>query len=202
MTTVPEPIDSKLDTQALLSRASRAKKATTSKPAPKPRNTPIPASTTRVTRSMSVAARETEVDEDELDMDSRRMDAAQKPLFTLPCTPADQLINPATPATPPPQAPAQVSPQPATAPSQAQGHIAKEAEVGYARTLNELSTVLEKQPTFADADQRLEAFASLPPDQQQDTLEQWCVQMYKNPDFRVLCRALDATHRAQLALTL
>lgn len=62
--------------------------------------------------------------------------------------------------------------------------------------------MLAEETAFTDADQKLGAFASLAPKQQEETLEQWCIQMYKNPDFRVLCRALEATHRAQLALTL
>lgn len=155
-----------------------------------------------MTRSMSVAARETEVEDGAPATDTYATKSAQKPLSTLLCTPADQLINANTPASLPAQAPKQIFYQHPPSPSQAQSQGAGEAAATHERILNELGRVLGKQPAFADADRKLGGFSSLAINQQRDVLEQFCIQMYKNPDFRVLCRALDASHRAQLALTL
>lgn len=205
-----------IDTQALLSRAASTKRSAATKSRAKARDASIPPSDTRMTRSMSMA-----VGRDENPPEAAAHPSDSRPDRTVnafPCTPAGQLINTNTPTTPAPAAAAgtisprpsmslsqpcspaeQTSPQPRFPPAGAP----QEAAPIRPPIPDDLTSILDTHPLFTDdCNEKLAPFSRLSPARQQHALEQWCVRMYRNPDFRVLCRALNASHRAQLALTL
>jgi hypothetical protein len=67
---------------------------------------------------------------------------------------------------------------------------------------HDLLNTLQNHPLFAEANEKLAAWNSGNPEDREHALEQWCSNMYRNEDFRVLCRVLEGSMTAQLALTL
>jgi hypothetical protein len=179
-----------LDTQTLLERAASTKKAQG-----KPRDSSNIPSSPRKTRSMSIAAQSAAAEEEPKDIHAPllpRVQTQRPEPQAFPCTPADQLIQPRIRATP---AAAAVPNQPAPT-------TALSSAIAQQSLPPEVTDILNTHPSFGQAEDGLASFASLESQQQAHVLEKWCIHMYRNEDFRVLCRVLGSSLRAQLALEL
>ena len=136
---------------------------------------------------MSIAARE-----------ASTVDQSFKKAIAFPCTPAEQLIEPATPDTPPPNVTTDVEPLPQPALSQQ----LVDSEAAYSKTMDLFIATLEQHPWFAKSQEKLAGFASLSDADRKCVLEEFCLGQYKDSNFRALVRTMDASHRSQLCLTL
>ena len=136
-----------------------------------------------------------------VELEARMRSTKQRPEDPYP--PVNQLIDPSTLATPTAadstDIPAHgVEFQIQHSPTTSTVHVAAKKSRGLADSAGGNFT---ESPLFTGAEQKLAEFSdNLQPQDRQMILQQWCIQMYHNEDFKVLCRVLDESVRAQLTL--
>ena len=107
----------------------------------------------------------------------------------LPCTPANQLINPSTPSAPLAQHTVDTVPEP----------VSEDANTLFS-DITDAYGILMRHPAFANSDSRLAAWAALPAEQQKKAIETFVCDQYldKTGGFEALVKVMEETWQASI----